>query len=558
MTPRTIANRLLEAEEDLDLPGDLSRYTQSPIPGIEVEAEGRHWNVYKLYSLAAHIPPDLRGFIGEITYDSMEDMPVENMTPENIAYWNAHRWMASAGFRDEERQMCKTFEAALQFIVAVNAIKTSPVRESEDEEPPLNAAAEVERYTAPVGITVQNQGTFDPIHKHRSALGRKFYVELTWNNEHTHANRIQPLVTFFDATYGNTPEWPKGQQVSAYEAADLARHTGALDLYGDEPAWKVDAEAMQQVSQWLRDELETKRGYRLRPGFWGTYEALDPDAPELYLKPEQFTAQPDYEKRESDLRIMLRPYYGEVRINRRPAKFADIFKGLPEYFTWTIHCKRNESLKLPTHDDRRDRYIGVASIDWRKQVRSWFEKWAQDSNIRLDHFEIFGRLRKNPTFQFDTHLPWKPGTGLTSGKPLKETAEDEDMTPEQIISDLLPKLDWHKDIEQALWQFHPFGVSYTVVAAPNCAFILANCYFPPEKDNFAGRLRDFVVDWLTQHRILVVQSSKVYTFKHVGASPQEQKHMENYPRWTAGVSVNSNWPPDMPEYVPPPVEVGQP
>lgn len=555
MTPRIIANRLLEAEEDLDLPGDLTRYTQSPIPGIEIEAEGHHWNVYKKV-------PEADGsiaFIGEITYDDMADMPTETMTPENIAYWNSHRWMASAGFRDSERQMCTSFEAALQFIVAVNTVKTIPVRES-DEEPPLDAAAEIERYTTPVGITVQNQGSFEPVHQHRGAAGRKFYVELTWDNDHDRPGmRIQPQVTFYDLTHV-TPEWPKGQQVSRYEAADIAHHKGGLDLYGSEPAWQVDAQAMQQVSQWLRDELETKRGYRLKNGFFGdTYEALDPDSPELYLKPEQFTAQPDYEKRESDLRIMLRPYYSEVRINRRPAKFADIFKGLPEYFTWTIHCKRDTNLPLPP------KYVEVNAwhaksypIDWRKQVKEWFDNWATKNGIRLERFEIFGRLRKNPTFQFNTHLPWKAGTYLRTGEPVKEAVEGEDMTPEQIISELVGKVDWHKDMEKALWDFHPFGVSYTVVAAPNCAFILANCYFPPEKANFAGRLGAFVVDWLTQHRILVVRSSKVYTFKHVGASPHEQKHMENYPRWTAGVSINSDWPPDMPHYVPPPVEVGQP
>jgi len=131
------------------------------------------------------------------------------------------------------------------------------------------------------------------------------------------------------------------------------------------------------------------------------------------------------------------------------------------------------------------------------------------------------------------------------------------MTPEQIISDIVQKVDWQKDLEQDLWSFHPYGVTYMVVAAPNLAFVLANCYFPPEKDNFAGRLRDFVVDWLTKRRILVVKSSKLYTFKHVGASPQEQKHMLNYPRWTAGVSVNSDWPSDVTSYDSPTVEVRQ-
>lgn len=555
MTARTLANRLLEAEEDLDLPGDLSDYTQSPIPGIEIESEGQHWNVYK--KVSKPLPTASRNttlgtdgyhaFIGEITYDDMADMPKETMTPENIAYWNTHRWFASAGFRDSERQMCASFEAALQFIVAVNAVKTSPVRES-DEEPPLDARAEVDRYTAPVGITVQNQGTFEPINRHRGAAGRKFYVELSWDNDHDRPGRIQPLVAFHDLTH-ITPEWPNGQLVARYEAADLARHTGGLDLYGAEPAWKVDAPAMQQVSQWLRDELETKRGYRLHKDFWNTYEALDPDAPELYVKPEQFTAQPDYEKRESDLRIMLRPYYDEVRINRRPAKYAELFKGLPEYFTWTIHCKRNTNLPLaPKFVEVTNWGVKAYPIDWRKQVKEWFENWALKSGIRLEHFEIFGRLRKNPTFQFNTHLPWKSGTYLRTGQPVKESDED-DLSPERFISDFVDKADWQNELKNDLWNFHPCGVSYLLIGGRGVAYVMAHTYFPPDKDDFAIRFKEFVVNWLTQRRILTVQSVKLYSFAHA-------RPTGGYPEWTVGLSVNSNWPPDLTEHVPAPVKVG--
>lgn len=412
MTARTISNRLLEDDEDFDVSGEINRLTTTGHPGVEIESEGNHWNVYKksATNLAGLGTPG-SSFIGEITYDDMADMPKETMTPEQIEYWNTHRWFASAGFRDSEQQMCASFAEALQWIIAVNAAKTAPVR-----------------------------------------------------------------------------------------------------------------------------------------------EALDPDDPELYIKPEQFTAQPGYEKIESDLRVMLRPYYPEVRISRRSAKFAEVFKGLREYFTWTIHCKRESPLPLPKTRPYAG-HRGYNPNNWREQAEKWFHDWADRSGFRLSDFEIYGRLRKDPTFQFTTwRLPPK-GVAVGSGQPIKE-AED-DMTPEQIMNDLIPKVDWNKDLEQALWGFHPYGVTYTVVAAPNLAFVLANCYFPPEKDNFARRLRDFVVGWLTQHRILVVKSSKLYTFKHVGASPKEQEHMLNYPRWTAGVSINSDWPSDMASYSESTVEVGQ-
>lgn len=414
VTPRIIANRLLEADEDLDPLAEITRLTTSTHPGIEIESEGRHWNVYK--KLEAATTP---AFIGEITYDDMADMPKEIMTPEQITHWDTHRWYASAGFRDEEQKMCKSFDEALQWIVTVNAAKTAPT------------------------------------------------------------NAVMRRVKFT--------------------------------------------------------------------------ETLDPDDPELYLKPEQFTAQPGYEKIESDLRLMLRPYYPQVSINRRPAKHAEIFKGLRDYFTWTIHCKRETPLPLAKNH-------GYQRYNWRDEVERWFRDWAERNEIRLSGFAIYGRLRFDPTFQFTTWRLPPPDVSLATGQPiLKENEADETgLTPEQIINDIVPKLDWAKQLDDALHQFHPYGVTYTVVDAPNLAFVMARTYFPPKKDNFAERLKNFVVNWLTEHRILVVRRVKLYTFPHAGASPQEVEHLKNYPVWTAGVSINSDWPPDDPAKMTSTVEVREP
>lgn len=553
-TARMIANRLLEADEDFDPQSELERFSASGHPGIEIESEGNHWNVYKAAQpLAIRLDLRYRHFIGEITYDDMADMPRETMTPEQIELWDAHRWFASAGFRDSERAMCKTFDEALNFILAVHAVKTAPVRESETPDDP---AAFVDRFAAqiqqPVGITVQNRRW-----KYPATNGKVWYVEISWEPDER-----QPMVTFYDVEH-KSDLFPKGQHVSRYYASSIAHppvgygDDVALDLHSGVPEWKVDGPAMKQVREWLRDELETKRYYKpvddVPSMGWYRYESLDPDDPQLYVEPDKFTAQPSYERLESSLRVMLRPYYDEIRISRRPAHLASVFTNVKDYWTWTIHCKRNTPLRLPKHTNKVDYFNPPEPVDWRKQVEGWFRKWAQDNDLRFYMFRIYGRLRKDPTFQFDTDAGF-----VNKSKKVGESEDVDGMSPEAALGDLVGKLDWENDLQAALWKFHPYGVGYRVIALSNAAVVTVDCYFPPDKDDFIGRLKTFVVDWLTQQRIMPVQSTKAYLFKHVGASKPEQAHLDNYPRWTAGVSVNLDWPPDMPEYVPPTVEIGQP
>jgi len=468
VTPRIIANRLLENDEDFDVSGEIDRLTTSGHPGIEIEPEGKHWNVYKksATNLATWQTCPRRGssFIGEITYDDMADMPKETMTPENIEYWNSHRWFASAGFRESERQMCKTFEEALQWIIAVNAAKTAPVRESEDPDDP-----EAERYVRDLVYAKEKETTCC----------------------HT------------------------GYQVS--------KGRGGTRIF----CRKCGAQT------------------HLQPKPHKYSEALDPDDPELYVHPEKFTGQPAYEKMESDLRVMLRPYYPEMRINRRPAKFADFFKGLRDYFTWTIHCNRESSLPLP----KTRPFIGHRGHDpnnWRLQVESWFADWALRANVNIEKFEIHGRLRKDPTFQFNTHRPWR-SFDLTPNKPVKES--EDDLTPEDYLTHVVKTEDASNELASALWKFHPYGVGYNPLLSYRGGFVSVQTYFPPEKDNFIMRFQDFVLNWVKEH--------KVMTVKHHKLTSWQMDRDKNYPRWGVMLALNSDWPPDQPAYVPPSVEVGQ-
>ena len=569
MTARTIANRLLEADEDFNVHGELERLTTSGYPGYEIESEGIHWNVYKKMpgtAAPAAGPNEITfgtaghdAFIGEITYDDMADMPKETMTPENIEYWNSHRWFASAGFRDNERQMCASFDEAVKWIIAVNTVKTSRVRESEDPDDP---SANIERFaterSTPVEMRFINHN------------GRPFRVRLVWDKPaggtaydskgKVVPEKLQPTVEFYDMTRAKDPKIANssfkdyGQYVSSYYAATLMDHPMhvGLDLYGGERLWVIDGDSMDTVLAWIKEQVES-RGYKLVDdsaggiSFGKRYEALDPDDPELYIKPEKFTGQPTYEKMESDLRIMLRPYYDDVRIHRRPHKFATVFKGLPEYFTWTVHCKRRVPLQLP----KTRPFVGHKGQDpnsWRIQVEKWFEDWAEKCGVRMDKFEIYGRLRIDPTFQFDTHLPWKTGVHLRSGTPLKEN--EEDLQPEDYVSHIVDTSEASNELSSDLWRFHPYGVGYTALLSYRGGFVSVQTYFPPEKDNFIMRFQDFVLNWVKEHKVMTVTHHKLTTW--------QMDRDKNYPRWGVMLALNSDWPPDQAAYVPPPVEVGQP
>ena len=118
MTAHIMANRLLESDaaSDLDSPEmNMPRYNDSGIPGIEVERKSNHWNVYKerlgtIDGLVSHL-------VGEIYYGDMLTAPVDKMSPEALAFHDAHRWTAIWGFRERESAQCKSFEEALKCIV---------------------------------------------------------------------------------------------------------------------------------------------------------------------------------------------------------------------------------------------------------------------------------------------------------------------------------------------------------------------------------------------------------------------------------------------------------
>lgn len=73
------------------------------------------------------------------------------------------------------------------------------------------------------------------------------------NNCLTH-DKVDPLVEFYDQRYIHTP---LGQFVSRYYMSTLLekkdQHVG-LDLQGNVPDWKINAEQMNLVREWLSQE----------------------------------------------------------------------------------------------------------------------------------------------------------------------------------------------------------------------------------------------------------------------------------------------------------------
>ena len=60
----------------------------------------------------------------------------------------------------------------------------------------------------------------------------------------------EPTVEFYDTTHMHTD---RGQFVSRYYLSTLIERDGnyGLDLQGDVPSWKVSAETMTVIAQWL-------------------------------------------------------------------------------------------------------------------------------------------------------------------------------------------------------------------------------------------------------------------------------------------------------------------
>lgn len=222
----------------------------------------------------------------------------------------------------------------------------------------------------------------------------------------------------------------------------------------------------------------------------------DPDNPELYTNPERVAGTPKHVLLETAFRAMLKPYYDQIDIQKKETNY---YGALTEYIHWRVICKRTTGpLKLPNMPTTEwwKPVSKTNAIEWRKQVEKWFMETAHRHGLVLRNFSIYGRLRRDPYFTFETYK-WKTGS-------VAETLDDD---PESIFKDIISKIDWDKDLEQALWKFHPYGVGYSVIMSNHRqAVITVWTYFPVERrDTFAEDVKNFVVKWLTDTHVMTVK-----------------------------------------------------
>jgi len=112
-----------------------------------------------------------------------------------------------------------------------------------------------DRHT-PQHITVTNQDTGQGL----DTDGRSFVFRVIYRSGHYGREEKvlhddpKPLIEVFDATYAGQGGFePQGQIVSQYFLDTLRERPAGtgLDLHGGVDAWKVDAEAMREVYDWL-------------------------------------------------------------------------------------------------------------------------------------------------------------------------------------------------------------------------------------------------------------------------------------------------------------------
>jgi hypothetical protein len=102
-------------------------------------------------------------------------------------------------------------------------------------------------------------GSSEQVKKFTNSKGDEYAVRVVYQGDKygldfklTH-DKPEPLVEFYDTEYRHTKY---GQFVSRYYLSTLLKDAGwqnrGLDLQGDIPKWKIDAETMQKIIAWLK------------------------------------------------------------------------------------------------------------------------------------------------------------------------------------------------------------------------------------------------------------------------------------------------------------------
>ena len=68
-----------------------------------------------------------------------------------------------------------------------------------------------------------------------------------------------PLVEFYDTDHKDDTDWKRGQFVARYYATAIAGHKQSLQLYDWIEDWRVPAQDMIKISEWIEEKLKERR-----------------------------------------------------------------------------------------------------------------------------------------------------------------------------------------------------------------------------------------------------------------------------------------------------------
>ena len=315
-TARKLASRLLEDDSDADradLPGAIMRYAGSGRDGYEVERHGSQWTVHrpdtetaertgrmiwdyvatlKYYPIEQSwliVIPDAR-FQGKapsfaeamkLIVDKYEAYMAENpgapsaKQRQSLAALAAQYTQSTQADQNAELVMRADARTMADALLAVTR-RTDESNESDPDSPELA----LKRYTSPVRLP-----------DFTATDGRVWDISIEWPRpqpDEAARYRIQPEV-LLRPLYTDNSGARRAASCLRIDAAGLAAYTDSVFFEGDRPVVSggrtFSKEDVQRINRWIADELEVKRGYRLRTGpFRNVYESADnPDEPEATL-----------------------------------------------------------------------------------------------------------------------------------------------------------------------------------------------------------------------------------------------------------------------------------
>ena len=191
----------------------------------------------------------------------------------------------------------------------------------------------------------------------------------------------------------------------------------------------------------------------------------------------------------TELKTMLAKFYDQVKVHvREPTEtFWENEK------QWVVACRRDRPMPYPRNEWTSNWSQPLSGLSqgahFRVTVENFFNKWAYDTGLDLNHFETYGTLRKTVTFVFRTRPKKARFLALES-----DDTDDPETFFNQFVEQSINKPTSFKNVPvgawfragERIWQKDPTNdlpptyQTGTVKVAPNQSIIGAQSTFNPE------------------------------------------------------------------------------